>query len=92
MDWIELDETVIAVLSNEPDSTKKFNNNAFESYQELDLRAPTNLPEEERTYRFEGYKIYQLANANVSLSELDNPDKAKLAYQVDVPKWRKQNL
>lgn len=84
MDWIELDETVIAVLSNEPDSTKKFNNNAFESYQELDLRAPTNLPEEERTYRFEGYKIYQLANPNVSLSELDNPDKAKLAYQVDV--------
>jgi len=82
MDWIELDEQIIAVLSNEPDTL--ITNNAFEAYQDLDLRAPTNLPEEERLYKFEGYKIYQLVNANVSLSELDDPEKAKLAYQVDI--------
>lgn len=83
MDWVELDQQVIAVLANEPDSTFRFNNNAFEQYQELDLRAPTTIPEDERKYRFEGYKIYQVANANVSISELDNPEKARLLYQVD---------
>ena len=82
MDWIELDEKLIAVLSNEPDTL--ITNNAFEAYTDLDLRAPTTLPEEERLYRFEGYKIYQLQNANVSLSELGDPEKAQLAAQVDL--------
>lgn len=84
MDWVELDRQVIAVLTNEPDSTFRFNNNAFEAYESLDLRAPTTLPEDERMYRFEGYKIYQLEDANVSLSELNNPAKARLAFQVDI--------
>jgi hypothetical protein len=84
MDWIELDQEIIAVLTNEPDSTFRFNNNAFEAYSDLDLRAPTTIPEEERTYLFEGYKIYQLESANVSLSELNNPERARLVYQVDI--------
>lgn len=84
MDWIELNQELIAVLTNEPDSSFRFNNNAFEAYEDLDLRAPTTVPEEERIYRFEGYKIYQLKDANVSLSELDNAEKAQLAFQVDI--------
>ncbi|MDV7403082.1 hypothetical protein RZS08_67280, partial [Arthrospira platensis SPKY1] len=38
----------------------------------------------QRTYRFEGYKIYQLESADVSHSDLSNPEKARLAYQVDI--------
>jgi hypothetical protein len=84
MDWIELDQELVAVLSNEPDSTFFKNNNAFEAFQVLDPRAATTIPEAQRTYRFEGYKIYQLEHADVPLAELNNPDKARLVYQVDI--------
>lgn len=82
--WVELNQEVIAVLTNERDNSFRLNNNSFELYEGLDLRAPTTIPEEERKYRFEGYKIYQLKDANVSLSELNNIERAQLVYQVDL--------
>ena len=77
---IELDREVILVLSNDSISS----NNKFEEYQELDLFAPTALPESERFYEFEGYKIYQLVNAGISAQELDDIEKAMLIEQVDI--------
>lgn len=79
VDILELDKELILVLSNQPNS-----NNYLEAYSEVDLRAPSTRPEDEISYKFEGYKIFQLAAANVSLSDLDDPDKARLVYQVDV--------
>ena len=38
----------------------------------------------DRNYRFEGYKVYQLANAGVGADELNNTDKARLVFQCDV--------
>ena len=38
----------------------------------------------DRNYRFEGYKVYQLANAEVGADELSNTDKARLVFQCDV--------
>ena len=38
----------------------------------------------DRYYRFEGYKVYQLANAEVGADELDNTDKARLVFQCDI--------
>ena len=38
----------------------------------------------DRYYRFEGYKVYQLANAEVGSDELYNTDKARLVFQCDV--------
>ncbi len=38
----------------------------------------------DRNYRFEGYKVYQLANAEVGSDELSNNDKARLVFQCDV--------
>ena len=38
----------------------------------------------DRNYRFEGYKVYQLANAEVGADELNNTDKARLVFQCDV--------
>ena len=38
----------------------------------------------DRYYRFEGYQVYQLANAEVGADELNNNDKARLVFQCDV--------
>ena len=38
----------------------------------------------DRYYRFEGYKVYQLASDEVGADELDNTDKARLVFQCDV--------
>lgn len=38
----------------------------------------------DRYFRFEGYQIYQLANADVDISEIKNPDKSRLVAQCDI--------
>ena len=44
--------------------------------------------QEERSYKFEGYLIYQLKDESVSVSDLDDPDKAQLIGQCDVENYR----
>ncbi len=77
---VELDRQLILLLSN--DTILIESNNAKEEYAEIDLQAPEGV--EDNLYRFEGYKIYQLANPNVTVQELDNIDQARLIRQVDV--------
>ncbi|MDH3651599.1 MAG: hypothetical protein OEQ53_18085, partial [Saprospiraceae bacterium] len=79
LDFIQLDRELIGVVTNDIES-----NNFEEKYQELDQRAPTDLPEEEKLYRFEGYKVFQLDGPEVTTAELSNPDKSRLIFQVDV--------
>jgi len=92
VDWIELNQEVVAVLTNMLPS-----NNVKEAYSEQDFLAPDSLreagppyfatPEEIAStfYHFEGYKIYQLADPNVSNAEFEtNPEKSRLIYQVDI--------
>lgn len=38
----------------------------------------------DRYYHFEGYQIYQLSDANVSISDIQNNDKARLVAQCDI--------
>lgn len=38
----------------------------------------------DRYYRFEGYQVFQLADPTVSVSEIYNPDKARLVSQCDI--------
>lgn len=38
---------------------------------------------DERSYKFQGYKIYQVVNESVSVSDIEDPSKAKLIAQVD---------
>jgi len=80
VDWIELDQEIIAVFTND----QLTSNNAFEAYAELDLQAPATIPEEDRTYQFEGYKLFQLSGPNVSIAELEDPDKSRLIFQADI--------
>ena len=81
VDFIELDRELVMILSN-GDSLST--NNSRESYSEIDLQAPPVLSEEEASYKFEGYRIYQLAGPNISIAELDDVDKARLVRSVDV--------
>lgn len=71
----ELDQQLIISIYNIPTS-----NNYKESYNEVD---PLLRGLEDSTYTFQGYKLYQLRDARVSASELDDEDKAKLIYQSD---------
>lgn len=77
----ELDRELIVYITNPQGS-----NNEAEGYEELD---PT-IPEQDengnpydRVYRFQGYKLYQLSDATVSVADLDDPTKARLIYQGD---------
>ncbi len=76
---IELDKELILVLTND---TTALNNNAHEQYQEVDIFI-VNL-DGDSLYRFEGYKVFQLKNENVSVQELDDIDNARLVRQVDL--------
>jgi hypothetical protein len=73
---VELDRELILMLSNEPTS-----NNFNESYNEIDLQAPRDV---DNKYKFEGYKVFQLANASVTAQELNDVAKARIVAQVDV--------
>jgi hypothetical protein len=86
----ELDKKMIMYLSN--------NNNLSNNYLETYLKKDPGIPdfvddgsgnlipisEEDQFYRFEGYKIYQVIDAKTQASEVDNPDKARLIFQVDI--------
>ena len=81
----ELDREIIVSLSNRNQS-----NNFNEAYAEVDpvicvIVSDTNLATNgDCSYRFQGYKIFQLRDANVSTSEFSNPDKARLIAQCDL--------
>ncbi len=79
IDWVELDREIVAVFTND----SLLSNNAFELYEENDLRF-SGVDNDDSTYVFEGYKLFQLAAADVNVSELDDPDRARLVAQVDV--------
>lgn len=75
----ELDKELILYLSNKPTS-----NNYLESYTEFDPLIIDTVGGLDTTYDFEGYQIFQLKDATVSVTDLHNPDKARLVAQVDI--------
>lgn len=79
MHFVELDKEIVVVLTNAPES-----NNANETYQEKGLKIPISVADP--YYRFQGYKIYQLHDGNVGITEpeLENSEKARLIAQVDI--------
>ena len=42
------------------------------------------LTKDEKSYKFQGYKIYQVVDENVSVSDINDPAKAKLIAQLDM--------
>ncbi|MEM9885755.1 MAG: hypothetical protein AAF849_07680 [Bacteroidota bacterium] len=78
VDFIELDQEIIAVFTNDT----IISNNAFEEYAQRGLQIPGLEPDS--LYRFEGYKLYQLSGPDVTLADVEDPDKAQLIFQVDI--------
>ncbi len=42
---------------------------------------------EQRTYKFEGYQVYQLRDANASVADIGDDTKARLVYQCDIENY-----
>jgi hypothetical protein len=82
----ELENEVILMLSNNNPLT----NNQNEEFSGFDPSIPTTttdgspLTRDQRSYKFEGYLVYQLATANVSSSDLTDTEKARLIAQCDI--------
>ena len=82
----ELENELILYLTND----NSISNNFGEAYTAIDPGIPKELPDgsiltdEERSYVFEGYQIYQLSDASVSPADLGDVEKARLIFQCDV--------
>jgi hypothetical protein len=76
----ELDKELIFTLSNGDNS-----NNKNESYSEKDpyITKPANIANSP-DYKFQGYVVYQLKSATVSVTDLDDLDKARLVFRSDI--------
>ena len=74
----ELENELILTIDN-PSSS----NNFEEAYEELD---EINIadPSVDRYYRFEGYQIYQLKDAETGVADISDPEKARLVAQCDI--------
>ena len=80
----ELNQELIFYITN-----SKSSNNYLESYVEYDntITQPNPADSSQRSdslYRFEGYQVFQLADATVTLESKDNPDLVRLVAQFDI--------
>ncbi|MFK7757006.1 MAG: T9SS type A sorting domain-containing protein [Flavobacteriales bacterium] len=82
----ELDQEVILYLSNENSNSTNFR----ETYSLEDPSIPPvnsqgeALTLDERSYKFQGYQIYQLRDNEVTINELDDLDQARLIKTIDI--------
>lgn len=74
----ELDREVILTIQNPINS-----NNYGETYEEFDPFISTADTAADKNYRFQGYLIYQLKDKSISVSDVENPAKARLVAQCD---------
>ncbi len=79
----ELNNEVILYLTYENPSS----NNYGESYNEEDPSILRSYDDDQRRYKFEGYQIYQLVDANASISDIGNENKARLVAQCDIENY-----
>lgn len=85
-------EVILYITYDNPES-----NNYGEKYSEIDpaiVRSYTdaqgnsvNYTDDQRSYKFEGYQIYQLKDANTSIADIGDPSKARLVAQCDIENY-----
>ncbi|MFN8776149.1 MAG: T9SS C-terminal target domain-containing protein, partial [Flavobacteriales bacterium] len=86
----EMSREVILMLSNDNPISTNYQENygpdqgGFDPSIPEELSDGTQLTDEQRSYKFEGYLVYQLANAEVNPADLDDIGKARLIAQCDV--------
>lgn len=79
----ELENSLILYITNK--KTADAGNNFREGYQEYDprIQGPDGA-NWDSLYRFEGYQIFQLKDATVSVADLKDPEKARQVFQCDI--------
>lgn len=84
----EMDRQVILYLTNEA------GNNVNESFDVEDVTIPRSYTDSEgnsidydRHYRFEGYQIFQVKDASVSVADIYDNDKSRLVAQCDIENY-----
>jgi hypothetical protein len=78
----ELNQQFLITLTNNP-----YTSNNYEAKRYADLDPSIQLPTQatgDRIYRFEGYKVYQVLDGTVSVSDLYNTNLARLIFQCDI--------
>ncbi|NJC25086.1 hypothetical protein [Neolewinella antarctica] len=75
VDVLELDREIVMLLSN-----RRASNNFREEYTEAGLGIPRG---EDSLYRFEGYRIFQFSGPEVSLAEVDDPNRVREVARFD---------
>ena len=85
----EYDQELLVYITNPNTSNNNIDYN--EDYVKIDPRAivlDTNgnniLTPEQQSYIFQGYKVYQLKNQDVSISDIDDPELARIVFQCDI--------
>ncbi len=82
----ELDQEIILYLSNKKGLSNNFRNTP-EDYEEEDpfIVTPDEEPEPyDNKYRFQGYQIFQLKDATVSVNDIGNLELARPLFQCDI--------
>lgn len=76
----ELNQQLIFTISNKSNS-----NNYMEKYSELDptIISPSGL-HYDQYYHFQGYQVFQLKDPTVSITDIQDPDKARLVFECDI--------
>jgi len=79
----ELDKELVLYISNR--KTNDAGNNYQEKYNEYDPRIASPPGQHwDSLYHFEGYQVYQLKNATISVADLKDNSLARLVFQCDV--------
>ncbi len=74
----ELENQLVIMLDN-PATSNNFNE-TYAVEDEINITDPT----VDRFYRFEGYQIYQMSDDEVGVSDIGDPNKARLVAQCDL--------
>ncbi len=82
----ELDQELIVYISN-----GALSNNTNEDYEEEDpnIITPDTIRQilgrdYDNKYRFQGYQVFQVKSNDISVSQINNPDVARLVFQCDI--------
>jgi hypothetical protein len=75
----ELDRELILYISNRKGVSNNYND-SIEDYIEND----NTITYSDKAYRFQGYQIFQVKDASVSVTDIHDPDLARLVAQCDI--------
>ena len=80
----ELENQLIIYITNR--KTNDAGNNFQEGFSEYDprIQSPGNGEYWDSIYRFEGYQVFQVANATITSADLKDNEKARQVFQCDV--------